>query len=32
MPLVQRAAHSVDPQLALARVRTLHDVLDRASA
>jgi len=32
MPLVQRATHSVDPQLALAQVRTLQDVLDRASA
>jgi len=32
MPLVQQATHSVDPQLALAQVRTLQDVLDRASA
>jgi predicted lysophospholipase L1 biosynthesis ABC-type transport system permease subunit len=32
MPLVRRAADSVDPQLALAQVRTLQDVLDRASA
>jgi hypothetical protein len=32
MPLVQRATHSVDSQLALAQVRTLQDVLDRASA
>jgi hypothetical protein len=32
MPLVQRATYSVDPQLALAQVRTLQDVLDRASA
>jgi len=32
MPLVRRATNSVDPQLALAQVRTLQDVLDRASA
>src|SRR5437879_2407478 len=32
MPLGRRATHSVDPQLALAQVRTLQDVLDRASA
>jgi ABC-type antimicrobial peptide transport system permease subunit len=32
MPSVRRAIDSVDPQLALAQVRTLQDTLDRASA
>jgi putative ABC transport system permease protein len=32
MPSVRRAVDSVDPQLALAQVRTLQDTLDRASA
>ncbi len=32
MPLVRRATDSVDPELALAQVRTLQDTLDRASA
>jgi putative ABC transport system permease protein len=32
MPSVRRAIDTVDPQLALAQVRTLQDMLDRASA
>src|SRR2546425_2086918 len=32
MPSVRRAIGTVDPQLALAQVRTLQDMLDRASA
>jgi putative ABC transport system permease protein len=32
MPSVRRAVDTVDPQLALAQVRTLQDLLDRASA
>ncbi len=32
MPSVRHAIDTVDPQLALARVRTLRDLLDRASA
>jgi putative ABC transport system permease protein len=32
MPSVRRAIDTVDPQLALAQVRTLEDTLDRASA
>jgi putative ABC transport system permease protein len=31
-PLVRRAVDSVDPKLAIARLRTLQDILDRASA
>jgi len=32
MPSVRRAVDTVDPQLALAQVRTLQDMLDRASS